>query len=348
MKIIAFYLPQFHEIPENNSWWGKGYTEWTNLKRSVPLFKEHNQPRIPLNGNYYNLLDANVIHWQINLAKRYGLFGFCVYHYWFCGHLLLHNPMEQYLYDKSLDFPFCFCWANENWTRSWVASSEDDILICQEYGNEKIWRKHFEYLYPFLSDDRYIKINGKPLFVIYRPELILGIERMLTLWNSWAIQCGLQGIIFAAQQRFFNIDTDKGGDLFSYQIEYQPAFVRKSLMRHLYKKEGISCIDYDVAWQEVLKYGPLNDKSVPGAFIDWDNTPRKNKRGIVIEGATPEKFQKYFSKQIQRAKTDYKKDMIFLFSWNEWSEGGYLEPDEKVQYGYLNAMRNSLIQCNCL
>lgn len=342
MKVIAFYLPQFHETAENNRWWGNGFTEWTNLKRSAPLFPTHNQPRVPLNKNYYDLSNVDVLRWQIDLAKRYGIYGFCVYHYWFEEKLLLQNPMESYLSHTELEFPFCFCWANESWTKSWDVTSKNDILVNQTYGNERIWKSHFEYLYQFFQDERYIRIGKRPLFVIYRPELIPHLKEMILLWNALAIKNGLEGICFASQQRFYNIAAEENGKLFDFQIEYQPAFVRNKLYEYLIKRNSVACINYDDVWREVLQSPPLNEKSIPGAFVDWDNTPRKLKNGVVFTGATPQKFQEHFTQQLKRAESVYKKDMIFLFAWNEWSEGGYLEPDEKVGYGYLEAVKTAI------
>lgn len=149
MNVIAFYLPQFHAIPENDEWWGEGFTEWTNMKKAKPLFKGHNQPRVPLSGNYYDLLNPETLRWQVDLANRYGIGGFCFYHYWFDGHMLLEKPVEMFLADNSLELPFCICWANEHWTNQWV-SGENKVLIEQRYGGEAEWREHFEYLLPFL------------------------------------------------------------------------------------------------------------------------------------------------------------------------------------------------------
>ena len=170
MRIIAFYLPQFHNIPENDEWWGDGFTEWVNVKKAEPIYEGHEQPRVPLDGNYYNLLDDDVKIWQAELAKKYGIYGFCYYHYWFNGKLLLEKPMEQMLENKKVDLPFCVCWANEPWTRAWVG--EKKVLIGQEYGTEKEWKEHFDYMLPFFRDDRYIKEDNRPLYVIYRPEII--------------------------------------------------------------------------------------------------------------------------------------------------------------------------------
>ena len=197
-------------------------------------------------------------------------------------------------------------------------------------------------MYPYLSDERYIQKDGKPLLVIYRPERIPRLRERLVFWNRSARERGLSGIAFASQQRDYNIAVDEAGELFSCQIEYQPAFIRNRLENYFSKKNGVSCVEYDGAWNEVLRQFPLNEKSVPGAFVDWDNTPRKEKNGVVFTGATPEKFQNYMKQQIRRTRDVYHTDMLFLFAWNEWSEGGYLEPDEHWQYGYLENLRDAL------
>ena len=168
MKIIAFYLPQFHCFPENDAWWGTGFTEWNNVRSAQPLFKNHNQPRVPLDNNYYDLTETENLRWQAHLAQKYGVYGFCYYHYWFNGKLLMEKPMEQMLSDKEIQLPFCICWANENWTKAWAKRSKE-VLIAQNYENKEDWKKHFEYLEKFFKDKRYIKCNGKPLLVICRP-----------------------------------------------------------------------------------------------------------------------------------------------------------------------------------
>lgn len=364
MKIIAFYLPQFHTIPENDEWWGKGFTEWTNVKKARPLFEQHYQPRVPLNNNYYNLLDIDTMKWQVETAKKYGLYGFCFYHYWFNGKMLLEKPVDNYLKHKELDLPFCLCWANENWTNGW-AGQEPKILIAQDEGTKKSWKKHYEYFLPFFQDGRYIKESGKPLLVIYKPDLFPHINQMMQFWNEMAKENGFPGITFAAQLAPENAEQSH----FDLHIEYQPTNVyvemtksKKRLVRVVKKalKNGIGRVfkfdiegkkiqrlvrySYDDMWEKVLNIDVKNPKQVPGAFVDWDNTARKKERGYVIEGASPEKFKKYFSLQIKNAKEKYKKDYIFIFAWNEWAEGGYLEPDEKFQYGYLEALRDALIE----
>ena len=367
MKILALYLPQFHAIPENDEWWGKGFTEWVNVKKARPLFEGHYQPRIPLNENYYNLLDNSVKKWQIDLAKEHGIYGFCVYHYWFCGKKLLEKPMEQYLADKSLDFPFCFCWANEHWSNAWV-SGENKILMAQNFEDREDWDNHFYYMLPFFQDERYIKEDGKPLYVIYLPNIIGPLNEMIDRWQELAKQNGLPGIKFISQSPFWHLDNNADKSRFDYSIEFQPSMInhlekgkqgakwvrwktKLSLFLqnklHIYvklpkKKVHRSC--YDDKWKQVLAIHPQNDSCIPGAFVDWDNTPRKGERGDVYVGASPEKFKHYFDLQVKYVKREYKTDWLVMFAWNEWAEGGILEPTERYGTGYLEAIRDVLLE----
>lgn len=221
---IAFYLPQFHEIPENNEWWGKGFTEWTNTRRAMPQFSGHYQPHIPLNHNYYDLTDSKTFMWQISLAKQYGVDGFCFYHYWFKnGKKLLQKPIENYLNDKTLDLPFCISWANESWSRRWDGK-EHEVLIEQDYGDKSDWIDHFYYLLPFFKDKRYIRIKGKPLVVIYRPEQIHELEAMLACWQNLASDNLLKGLYFAWQSPSYLGDKKGLSEKFDMLIEFEPFF----------------------------------------------------------------------------------------------------------------------------
>lgn len=371
MKIIAYYLPQFHEIKENNMWWGEGFTEWVNVKNAKELYDGHYQPRIPLNNNYYNLLDDDVKEWQIKLAKENGIYGFCFYHYWFNeGHLLLEKPVEQFLKNKSLNIHFCLSWANEPWTKAWVSKS-DSILIDQNYGNKKTWEKHFNYLLPFFKDYRYIKENNKPLFIIYKPEQIECLNEMLDYWNELAIKNKFSGIDFAYQAIGFDLDRHKDDSRFTYDIEYEPAYGQYDLQSNFHHKleslgkildnislkifnktiseyyiKSVRKINYDKVWEAIINHKPKSTKCIGGGFVDWDNTPRRGNKGLVIEGATPDKFHFYLSKKIESIKKNYKNDYLFLFAWNEWAEGGYLEPDIKYGTQYLNAIREALLENN--
>lgn len=364
MKIIAYYLPQFHTFPENDKWWGEGYTEWVGVKNAKPIFKDHYQPRIPLKQNYYDLTDVSVLEWQASIAKKYGVYGFCYYHYWFEGKKLLEKPAEIMLQNDSVDLPFCMCWANHTWTKAW-AQHNREILMEQTYGGEEDWKKHFEYLLPFFRDKRYIRIDDKPVFVIYRPNEIKALRPMLELWNRLAVESGLKGLTIMYQHYDYNHLKDDGGELFDYGIEFQPGKVKDQeliytlpIMWRKFKnifvnklnlnqtKSSTMWYSYDAVWKRILKTKPQDEKMIPGAFVDFDNTPRYKRRAAVYYGVTPQKFEKYLSLQIKHAKEVYKKDMIFMFAWNEWGEGGYLEPDEKYKYGMLEAIYNALKENN--
>jgi hypothetical protein len=372
MKIIAYYLPQYHEIPENNKWWGEGFTEWVNVKKAESLFDGHYQPRVPQNNNYYDLSDRNAIRWQIDLAKENGLYGFCFYHYWFGGKLLLEKPGENFLQDETLDIPFCMCWANESWTNGW-ANASASVIMEQNYGNKAEWKEHFDYLMPFFKDDRYIKIDDKPLMVIYRPYLFDRMVDMLDYWDKLAKENGLMGISFASQRFEENKQNHNSYDRMDYHIDYQPLDDSRSiskalrlskskiigkavhdfLLKHLnvdlsfhQKVGGPIKLDYEEVWETIINMKPKDVKAIPGAFVDWDNTPRHGRRGSVYSNSSPELFEKYIKKQILHARNEYNNEYLFVFAWNEWGEGGYLEPDEKYGDAYLKAIKNALEATN--
>lgn len=369
MRIIAFYLPQFYETPENNKWWGKGFTEWDNVKKAIPQFEGHLQPKEPYNDFYYNLTESETKQWQVYLAKTYGVYGFCYYHYWFDGHLLLEKPLEQVLADPAIDLPFCICWANEAWRRTWESHSEE-ILMDQTYGDRDMWKAHFEYLLPFLKDPRYITNDDKPLFVIYRPNEIKRLNDMLDYWQELAIRSGLKGIDFAYQQQEFDIIPNSDTSRFKYDIEFQPVYALRAMetpqkyrsLFHLFshsmnsffiKKFNITLsnmiltsikkISYDDIWKTILNSRPERKNALPGAIVNWDNSPRRGKKARVFIGSSPEKFQKYMEQLIMKAKNEYETDMIFLTAWNEWGEGCYMEPDKTNKFGYLEGLRNALV-----
>lgn len=386
MKVIALYLPQYHNIPENDLWWGKGYTEWTSLKRGKVLIDGQYQPRIPKDNNYYDLLDINIMKWQTDLAKEHGISGFCFYHYWFNGKKLLEKPIEQYLEHKEIDFSYYLCWANETWTTVWEGKENPTVLAEHDYTDKNDVDEHFYYWLPFFKDKRYIKINNKPVLNIYNPVVIpyRNLKYMINRWNEMAMQEGFAGISFqylCAESMCFM--DKKYKTLFDYGVEYEPSYVqhleddiesgRKKykreqlskalnknfpLLMNIRKKQtsskkvseadktinGVKILrDYDDDWNKILNIKHIDyTKYIPGGFTDWDNTPRRGHGGKVILGATPEKFEKYFEQLVIRAKKIYHCDTIVLFAWNEWSEGGYLEPDEKWGTGYLDAIKNVL------
>ena len=360
MKIISFYLPQFHQTEENSLWWGEGHTEWTLVNEAKPLFDGHTPLSPPLNE--YDLTDVEALKWQAKLAKDYGIYGFCIYHYWFEGKKLLHKPLELLLEHTEIDMPFCLCWANESWTDTW-RNPNPQILLEQTYGKRAQWKEHFEYLKNYFFDKRYIKIDGKPLLVIYRPSSIPDLEELLTYWRTLALECGIGEISIAFYHCEYYFDKNKNMKLFDYQIEHQPTLskdlydtkyfkrriqVLKELDKaHFFKRIGVKrpliIRDYDVAWKHILNTPPLSsEKSIPGSFVNWDNTARYGRRGDFYLGFSPDKFEKYFYQQLKHAKEEFSTDYIFLFAWNEWSEGGYLEPDIKDGYKRLQAVKNAL------
>ena len=340
-KLLAFHLPQFHSIPENDKWWGEGFTEWVNTKKAKPLYKGHEQPKVPFEENYYNLLDESTLKWQANLAKEYGIHGFCFYHYWFNGKKLLEKPLEKILDLKDIDTNYCFSWANEPWTRAWDGKNRE-VLMPQEYGGEEEWKEHFYYLLKFFQDRRYIKKDGKPVFLIYRTNNIPNCEEMVEYWNKLARENGFKGIYVIETMNSFQ----KKPFLNSSEavVEFEPMYTMRhglplyvQATRYIKKKLGIlDRINFDVVWNRILRrqknYGK---KKYLGAFVNWDNTARKGKKGLVIAGGTPLKFKKNLKNQIEKSKQEF----IFINAWNEWAEGTYLEPDTKNGYQYLEIIR---------
>ena len=229
VKVISYYLPQFHSIPENDAVWGKGFTEWNNVKAAKPYFQGHNQPRVPLNSNYYNLLNENTIAWQAKLAQDNGIYGWCIYHYWFSDKILLNKPLELLHRSDNIHMPYCICWANESWTNAWVSSGKPESFLKQEYGDKAEWKRHFEYLLQFFADPDYINENGCPLVVIYRPENIPNLNSCLDYWTELAVQNGLPGLTFAFQAIDFSLQLHSDASRFTYDIEYQPKYALHDL-----------------------------------------------------------------------------------------------------------------------
>ena len=372
MKVIPVYLPQFHAIPENDEWWGKGFTEWDNVRSAKPLFAGHRQPRVPLNHNYYSLDDLETLKWQCKLAKDYGIYGFCMYHYWFNGKLLLEKPMEMLLAHPEIDIKYCISWANHNWTDTWKSSDKSPkILIAHDFDDEQDWVDHFNYLLPFFKDKRYMTENNKPQMVIYVPNLIRKLKKMLDLWTRMAVENGFDGLTYIYQSAFSSFDNSWDKSLFDYGVEMNPQYAemyfgRKSgrimpkLIRYSYEikrmfgikstlmpekaPSEVKKVDYDEIWNKILDLRPENTKPamIPCAFTDWDNTPRHKKRGSVYTGMSVDKFKTYFSRLVDNSRKYYATDMIFVFAWNEWAEGGSLEPDEENGYGLLQAIKDVL------
>jgi hypothetical protein len=355
MKLIAFYLPQFHTIPENDEWWGEGFTEWTNTTKAKPLFNNHYQPREPYNDNYYNLLDDSTKKWQVELARKYGIHGFCYYHYWFNGKMVLQKPLEQVLENKEINQPFCISWANEPWTRSWDGLTSE-VLLEQEYGNKEDWLNHFNYMLKFFLDERYIKINNKPVLVVYKVESIPNHKELFEYWIEKAKENGLEGLYIV--ETLNGLQKEAVSNISEAVIQFEPNYTihhdRPLIDKMKNKLKNILMIptkgsfiynsmDYDITWRRILKRQMYIEgkKIFPGAFVDWDNTARKGENALVFNGTTPEKFEKYLTQQVKKGKDVYESEFLFINAWNEWAEGTYLEPDKKYGYAYLEAVKRA-------
>lgn len=356
MKIIALYLPQYHAFPENNEWWGEGYTEWKAVKQAKPLFKGHEEPRVPLNDRYYDLdIDGyETLKWQSELANKYGLYGFCFYQYWFCGHKLMEKPAEKLLQHKDINIRFCFSWANETWTRTWY-SREDEILIEQTYGDKDNWIEHFNYLLPFFKDDRYIRVNGKPMFCIYRAQNISCLKEMLELWDVLAKQEGFPGVHIVAGNTAGGCDNRGIVDAY-YNFEPGLTLAKgwseikrqtsrfgtksKHFLNQLFKT---NMLETKIDAEKLLGYinnerimKNVDQKTYLGAFPQWDNTPRRSFKGIAYTNTNPA----FFEEQLKRIDGIRNKgEFVFINAWNEWGEGCYLEPDMKNKYAFLEVIR---------
>lgn len=339
LKFIAFYLPQFHQIAENDRWWGEGFTDWTNTKKARPLFEGHRQPREPLDDHYYDLSDINSLKWQAELMKKYNVYGLCIYHYWFNGKLLLEKPMELLLQNKEIEMNYCISWANESWTRNWDGGSRE-ILMPQVYGSKDDWKRHFDYLLPFFKDERYIKIDHKPLFTMYLSAQIKNGSEIMHYWNQLAKENGFDGLFVAET---LNAKQNKlcmaESDAF---IEFEPCYtLYDGYFGHYYLKT-LDSFFYDQVWEKILErkksYG--SREKFCGAFVDWDNTPRMGMRGSACIGATPERFKKYLGALAKKCIAEGNDRFLFINAWNEWGEGAYLEPDKCYAYQYLEAIKD--------
>lgn len=353
-KIFAMYLPQYHEIPENNEFWGKGFTDWNGVKNAKPLYKNHNQPRIPLNNNYYDLSKEENVLEQVKLAKEYGIDGFGIYHYWFNDEKnLLTKPSEILLSHKEADISFFFAWDNISWKRTWskikgndwAPISEKDkenkgpeILIEHKLGNEDSWTKHFNYLLPFFKDGRYAKKDGMPVFLIYHVED--GIFNMMEHWNKLAKENGLNGVYYIFRHDILN-GLPSSIPAFCYEPSYSGwSSLLQRVKRKIFKK-GVRIYDYDKIWKKIITKTKkdTNPNLYYGAFVGYDDTPRRGEKGTIIENSSPEKFR-YYLENLFAISNEKQKDFIFLTAWNEWGEGAYLEPDTNNKYSYLKAIKS--------
>ncbi|MCZ4243493.1 glycosyltransferase WbsX family protein [Pedobacter punctiformis] len=360
LKPIAIYLPQYHTIPENDEWWQKGFTEWTNVKKAESQFTGHYQPHIPLNNNYYDLSSNQVMEEQAALAKSFGIEGFCFYHYWFTGHLLLEKPLHNMLAEKKPDMPFCMCWANENWTRTWDGQDKQ-VLIEQHYSLDDD-KKHIEYLMPFFKDERYIKIDNKPVFLMYRTELHPNIKEAVALWRAEAKKAGFDDLyLIRVENHLKEINpADHGFDAgmeFAPDSGYKGRKVAKSnFMKYLINKilhnSGIKksvhhqnfIYSYQSMVNSLINKPKRAYKYFRCVFPSWDNSARRKIHATMYLGSKPSIFQHWVKEMANFTRKNFeeKEQLLFINAWNEWGEGCHLEPDEKHGTQYLEALKKGI------
>lgn len=345
VRLIAFYLPQFHTIPENDAWWGEGFTEWTKVKPSLPLFEGHEQPHVPLELGYYRLGDSEVPRRQIELARRYGVAGFCFYYYWFAGKTLLERPVEHYLQDTTLDLPFCLCWANENWSRRWDGLDQE-LLISQRHSAEDDLA-FIEHVARFLRDPRYLRIDGRPVLLLYRPSLLPDIRETVQRWRRWCRDHGVGEIYLAYPQSFDAVDPAHFG--FDAAIEFPPNNSGPPNITDQVKPvEGHNApmvYDWQVFVERSKHYINPSYTLLRSVCPAWDNTARKGSRGAVFLGSNPKDYQTWLANAVAetcRVRSNPDERLVFVNAWNEWAEGAHLEPDLRHGHAYLQATRNAL------
>ena len=358
VKIIAYYLPQYHPIPENNGWWGNGFTEWTNVAKAKPLFRHHLQPKIPKDLGFYDLRIPEVREAQAELAREAGVYGFCYWHYWFGnGKQLLEYPINEVVKTGKPDFPFCLGWANDSWlSKSWNTQykSQGKILIEQQYPGDDDIINHFKTIIPIISDKRYIRIDNRPLFVIYRPLLIPDFPNFKSLWNKLIKESGIADSFFFVaysidekeNSRLLNDGFDAINMLRLGAYRFDPKCIRENVFK-LFRYKTFHYplrLKYSKMIKHLIKKEVDSAENIfPSILPNWDHTPRSGKRGVIFEGSTPKLFMKHAEMVIDAVRSKpSSKQIIFLKSWNEWGEGNYMEPDLQNGKEYIWALKKAI------
>ena len=355
-RAIAFYLPQFHPIPENNAWWGNGFTEWTNVTKALPLFEGHHQPHLPSDLGFYDLRLHESRQDQADLARAFGIEGFCYWHYWFEGKRLLERPFNDVLNSKEPDFPFCLAWANESWSRRWLGEPKD-VLIEQTYSDEDDLN-HIRWLMTAFMDDRYMTVNGRPMFLIYRPSDLPSPQRTTDLFRRECLKNGINDpYLIGINGHDVNLDSRKIG--FDATLHFTPqlgilpnAFEDgpselKTERNQLFgvKSDTLKIYDYKESLDAMLSLRKsLSHPTIPSIFVGWDNTPRRSKNAIIVTNADSESYRHSLSSLVnEQIDKPYDERLVFINAWNEWAEGNHLEPDAQNGLRFLEETRKALI-----
>jgi len=352
MRVIAYYLPQFHPIPENDEWWGKGFTEWTSVRNARPLFRGHQQPVTPGELGYYDLLDTNIRERQAQLAKEAGIEGFCYWHYWFNGKQLLEKPLQEVLQSGKPDFPFCLGWANESWkAKTWIDHQDapDKMLIEQTYpaGDDE---RHFAAILPILRDKRYIRVDGKPLLMVYRPLQLPDGKAWTARWQQMAREAGFPGLYLLGHALYrhevssvLRLGFDAVNLVPLGDTKRHPLLMLRhlpNLIKHVCGKAPLA-YNYKSAIRVFASRIMRRENVVPTIFPNWDHTPRSRMRGFLLNNSTPQRFREHVD-AIQKITATKKNQLVMLKSWNEWGEGNYMEPDKKWGKQYIETLGKTL------
>lgn len=342
--LVAFYLPQFHTIPENDEWWGKGFTEWRNVTRALPQFEGHYQPKLPGDLGFYDLRNVEVMHEQARLAREYGISAFCFYFYWFGGKTLLETPLRNWLNDKTIDLKFCLCWANEKWTRTWDGRG-DEILIDQKHSPEDDIA-FIEHVAEYMRDPRYLRVDGKPMLVVYRPGLFPDMKATAARWRAWCMDNGIGAVELAYVQSFDASDPSTFG--FDAAIEFPPLgqshaadVAQAQLINEHFAGRILDFREMASAFERTASSS--GSRVYPGVNPGWDNEARRPGKGLSFLHATPLRYERWLRRSIAKSdQTPQKLGHVFINAWNEWAEGATLEPDLMHGHAYLRATRRAL------
>ena len=350
-RVIAFYLPQFHPIPENDLWWGKGFTEWTNVGKAKPLFKNHDQPRVPSELGYYDLRVPETRIAQAEMAKEAGIEGFCYWHYWFGnGKRLLERPFNEVLESGQPDYPFCLGWANHSWeNKTWNQGNNSKLLIEQTYNGNEDNTQHFFAILAAFKDKRSIKVNGKPIFLIWDPLKLPNCNKFIELWNNLALENGLRGIFFIGfcskfenKDRILNLGFDAVNISRLFDFERLNTNKLQRAINHKFLR-NLKVIDYEKALNYLVGNEEVDINCIPTIYPNWDNTPRAGRHGYIFVNTIPKLFRKHVRQVLAIIKNKPNENrIVFIKSWNEWAEGNYLEPDLVYGRGYLDVLQEEL------
>jgi lipopolysaccharide biosynthesis protein len=337
IRLIAFFLPQYHSIAENDRWWGAGFTEWTNVTKTLPKFPDHYQPRLPQALGFYDLSHPNTLRRQADFARRYGIEGFCFHHYWFHGRRLLQTPLDNLLADRGIDLPFCINWANENWTRRWDGN-ETDVLMPQAHSCEDDVA-FARSLARVFDDPRYIRISGRPLLMLYRPELLPNARATVERWREYFATRGESPFLLMPQHHFGQNDPRVYG--MDGAVGFPPfgpgESARRVIPSSLFDPDFAGTLRrYEEVAQAALSHEPKDFRYFPGVCPSWDNTARSQNRALVIHGSTPQKWGAWLEAAARKTLAQPEPErIVFINAWNEWAEGAYLEPDRHFGHAYL-------------